>query len=123
MTDIATGEDPGCRGGLDIADKVIDKIAARTASTVSGVVRTGSGLDRLVGRALPHASSAVIGDRVRISVDIAVGWPLDLAEVSRTVRDAVHRDVTDLAGMHVLGVDVSVSRVEHQHATTQRRVR
>lgn len=122
MTDTAA-DDPGGRGSLDIADKVVDKIAKRTASTVDGVVRTGSGLGQLVGRSLPSASCTVTGDRVRISLDIAVAWPLDLAEVSGSVRDAVGRDVTALAGMHVLGVDVSVSRVEHPSATSQGRVR
>lgn len=123
-TDTATRVDsePGARGTLQIADKVVERIAAHTASLVDGVVEVGSGLDKFVGRRLPKASGDVHGDRVRVSVDIAVRWPLDVADVARVVRRDVSVAVSQLAGMQVLGVDVSVSRIEGQRVAPRRRV-
>lgn len=115
--------EPGARGTLQIADKVVERISTHTAFLVDGVVEVGSGLDTLVGRRLPRASSDVHGDRVRVSVDIAVQWPYDVAAVAREVRRDVSAAVSQLAGMRVLGVDVSVSRIERQTVTARRRVR
>ncbi len=116
------GPDPGERGSLWVADKAVERIATHTAALVDGVVQTRSGLDKLVGRRLPKASSDVHGDRVRISVDIAVQWPLSVADVARAVRDDVHAAVSHLAAMRVLGVDVSVLQVERRTAAPTRRV-
>lgn len=117
-----TGTDAGERGSLHVADKAVERIAAHTASLVDGVVQTRSGLDKLVGRSLPKASSDVHGDRVRISVDIAVLWPLSVADVARAVRRDVQAAVSYLTNMRVLGVDVSVSHIERRAAGPTRRV-
>lgn len=123
MTDVADrDEDPGSRGSLQVADRVIDRIATHSATGVAGVVVTGGTLGKLVGRRLPKAASEIHGDRVRVSVDIAVAWPLDVADVAATVRRDVARAVTDLAGMRVLGVDVSVAALEHPTSAPRRRV-
>lgn len=114
--------EPDGRGTLQIADKVVERIAAHTAALVDGVVEIGSGLDKLVGRRLPKASGDVHGDRVRVSVDIAVQWPFDVADVAREVRREVAAAIAGLAGMRVLGVDVSVSRIERQVVARQGRV-
>lgn len=120
--DTATVEEPGARGGLSIEDNVVERIATHTASLVDGVVQTGSGLGKLVGRRLPKASSDVHGNRVRITLDIAVRWPSSAADVARAVRHDVSEAVGRLAGMQVLGVDVSVSRIERAARSTVRRV-
>lgn len=116
------GSDPGERGSLQVADKAVDRIAAHTAALVDGVVAIRSGLDKLVGRRLPKVSSDVHGDRVRISVEIAVAWPMSVADVARTVRHDVHAAVSHLAAMRVLGVDVSVSQIERRTVAPTRRV-
>jgi len=123
-TDVGTGAgtDAGERGSLQVADKAVEHIAAHTASLVDGVVQTRSGLDKLVGRSLPKASSDVHGDRVRISVEIAVQWPLSVADVARAVRRDVHAAVSHLTDMRVLGVDVSVSQIERRTVAPTRRV-
>ena len=121
-TDAGVGTPAGERGSLQIADNAVARIAGHTAALVDGVVPTGSGLDKLVGRRLPKASSDVHGNRVRVSVDIAVEWPRSVAEVARTVRSDVHQALSHLAGMRVLGVDVSVSRIERKSTTSTRRV-
>ncbi|MDQ3627981.1 MAG: Asp23/Gls24 family envelope stress response protein [Actinomycetota bacterium] len=116
------GTDAGERGSLQVAAKAIERIATHTAALVDGVLSTESGLDKLVGRGLPKASSDVHGDRVRINVDIAVQWPRSVADVARAVRRDVHAAVSHLAGMRVLGVDVSVAHIERQAVAPRRRV-
>ena len=115
-------DDPGRRGSLSIADKVIDKLAEQATVAVDGVVPTGSGLEKFVGRQLPKVSSSVRGDQARVNVDIAVRWPMPLADVAADVRSAVAGVVTSLAGLDVTAVDVSVSRIEQTVATPMRRV-
>lgn len=113
--------DEGTRGGLTVADRVIDKIASHAASSVEGVVDSGSTLDKVVGRRLPRATSEVRGQHARVHVEVAVQWPLALSEIAAQVRSTVSRAVTDLAGLHVPAVDVTVARVDRATPTVTRR--
>lgn len=117
---ITPSSDAGTRGGLTIAGKVVDRIAVHRSSRVTGVVESGSTLDGLVGRRLPRASSEVLGNTARVSVSVAVAWPLDLAEVAATVRDEVGRTVTELTGMRAVTVDVVVAGVEYESQAGRR---
>lgn len=101
--------DPGTRGSLTIADRVVDTIAGRAALGVAGVVATGSGLEKMIGRRLPKVTSTTRGAQTRIGVDVAVLWPRSAPETAGQVRTAVSRAVTDLAGLRVQAVDVTVS--------------
>lgn len=118
----AVSVDPAQRGTLSIADRVIDKMAAEAASSVDGIVRTGSTLEKFVGRKLPKASSTVRGDQARVRVDVAVLWPMPLAQVAADVRSSVSDTVTRLAGLNVSAVDVTVDRVEQVQTHPARRV-
>ncbi len=115
--------DPGQRGRLSIADRVIERIAAQAAVGVDGVVETTSALGKVVGRQLPKISSDVQGNDVRLSVDVAVTWPKPLRDVVRQVRDDVIRDVEAIAGKHVRSVDVTVAKMERPPQAPVRRVR
>lgn len=115
--------DPGQRGRLSIADRVIERIAAQAALGVDGVVETTSALGKVVGRQLPKISSDVQGNDVRLSVDVAVTWPKPLRDVVRQVRDDVIRDVEAIAGKHVRSVDVTVAKMERPPQAPVRRVR
>ncbi|MEP6526849.1 MAG: Asp23/Gls24 family envelope stress response protein [Nocardioidaceae bacterium] len=118
----STALDPGQRGNLTIADRAINKLASHAASSVVGVVESGSTLDKLVGRRLPRTASDVRGQLTRVGVEIAVEWPLPLSEVAKNVQSAVAQAVSSLSGLTVVAVDVSVSRVEKASNTPARRV-
>ena len=114
--------EPGGRGRLEVADRVVVRIATIAASEVEGVVRTGSGVDQILGRRYPHAQAAVAGGRARIHLDIAVAWPHPLGDVTASVRRRVHEQVSDLAGLAVDTVDVTASSVVHVPPPEHRRV-
>jgi uncharacterized alkaline shock family protein YloU len=122
VSEDARTTDPGTRGKLTIADRVVDKIAGRAALDVDGVVVSGSGLDKVVGRRLPKVTTRTRGAQTRVGVDIAVEWPRSAAEVAAQVRSAVSEAVTGYAGLKVLAVDVSVVRLESAHSQSRRRV-
>lgn len=121
-TAIPARAEPADRGALEIADRVVQKVASIAAGEVRGAVSTGSGFDQLLGRRYPNAAATVAGGRVRIRVDIAVAWPYPLARVCAQVRDHVRARVTDLVGLTVDAVDVTASKVVHASPPEPRRV-
>lgn len=115
--------DPAERGRTVIEDAVFERIATRAATEVPGVAGVGSGLDKVMGRALPKAEARVAGSRARVRVEIAVTWPHPLPSVAATVRDHVTTRLTELTGASVDGVDVDVTRVIQASEPQRRRVR
>lgn len=130
VTDTAPGadtsdsiEDPGRRGGLSIADKVVIRIASQAVTEVRAVVESGTGmLDKMVGRKLPKTSAEVRGDLVWLQVETAAEWPTPLGELVQEVRAAVTSAVESMTGLQVKVVDVTVSRIERPSRPTVRRV-
>lgn len=109
-TDPARRE-PGQRGALVVKDKVVDRIAILAATSVPGVQRHTSGLDRVTGRGLPRTDVTVAGGHIRARVDIAVTWPQPLPTVAAAVRDAVTERLTTLIGFTVDAVDVAITAI------------
>lgn len=114
-------DDPGQRGHLVIAGKVVERVAAIAASEIEAVTAQRSGWRLLPGRALPKAEAKVAGDRARIGVEIAAAWPSSLAEVTAQTRTHVRDRVIELVGLTVTAVDVTVGDVVHVE-TRRRRV-
>jgi len=123
VTEGGVPTDPGTRGDLTVADRVVDKIAGRAALDVSGVVVSGSGLDKVVGRKLPRVTTTTRGAQTKVDLDIAVEWPRRAAEVAADVRGAVRDAVTEYAGLTVTAVDVAVTKFVAAKSGTRRRVR
>lgn len=105
--------EPAVRGRTVIADAVVEHIAARAAADVAGATSSGSGLDKVVGRAYPQAHARVAGGRVRLHLEIAVAWPHPLADVCGQVRDTVTARVNELTGLIVDTADVTAAKVVH----------
>lgn len=125
MSETSTGQavpDVADRGRLEIADRVVETIATHAASSVTGVVPSGSAFGKVVGQRLPKASSQVRGEYARVSVDIAVAWPHPLSAVAQQVRAAVSSQIHQIAGLNLSAVDVTVARVEVATAPPARRV-
>lgn len=111
MAEQVAGTDPGSRGGLVIADGVVERIATIAAGQVDGVVSVGSGLDHVLGHRYPRSTATVAGDRARLAVEVAVGWPHPLGQVCARVRDDVRSQVSGLTGITVDTVDVTAAKV------------
>lgn len=126
VDDGSTAAPPGATPGrLVIADRVVERVATYAAAEVDGVASIGSALERAVGRAYPKADAHIAGDRVRLSIDVAVVWPASLPQVATAVRQHVHDQITALVGLHVDAVDVTTAKVVHAadaHAAPSRRV-
>lgn len=108
---VAANRPAADRGRLVIADRVVERIAAKAAVDVPGVVPVGSGLAGLVGARLPKADARIGGQRVRVKVQIAAQWPTPLPTLTRQVRDAVTGQITRLVGYTVDSVDVEAADV------------
>ena len=114
--------DPGQRGRLAIAARVVERIATTEATSVRGVATTGSTLAQVVGRQYPKASAEVAGGRARVDVDVAIVWPFSLAEVTAAVRTVVNSGVRGLAGLEVDAVNVTAAKIVHTEPEQPRRV-
>lgn len=112
---------PEERGSLTIADKVVEKIASIAAREIEQVTDTRAGWTRMY-RSLPKATAKVAGGRARIGVEVAASWPSSLPTVTAQVRDRVNEQITDLTGVTVVAVDVTIADVVHLE-TNARRVR
>ena len=106
MADLA---DPGHRGRLVVADRVVEKVASIAAAEVDGVVASGSGLGGLLGHRYPRADATIAGERARVHVEVAVSWPMPLAQVAAAVRQQVRRRLDELVGLAVDAVDVTAA--------------
>lgn len=107
----ATATAPEDRGRLEIAEQVVERVAAIAACEVPGVRRVGSGLEGVVGRRYPKVRAQVAGGHVRVRVDVAVGWPAPLARTAAAVRTRVRERLSALVGLTVDVVDVTVATV------------
>jgi len=114
--------EPGERGRLDVAERVVERVATIAAGEVDGVLSTGSPLDGVLGRRYPRANAEVAGRRTSVSLDLAVAWAVPLATTAASVRERVRSRVHELVGLDVDGVNVTVAKVVHEVRTSERRV-
>lgn len=114
--------DPATRGRLVIDDRVVERIATLAAQEITGVTRSGSALDRVVGRRYPKADARTAGGHTRVSIQLAVLWPAPLATVARQVRDRVHARLRSLTGLTVDAVDVTAAKIVRAGTDQDRKV-
>ena len=114
-------------GMISINDRVVEKTAARAAIEIPDA---GAAATRFLGRsmagasalgarqtsltALPKASADVDGSLVNLDLSISVRWPASVPEVSRAVRENVQRRVSELTGLTVSEVSISVTALVTQ---------
>jgi uncharacterized alkaline shock family protein YloU len=121
---LVTGSKPGRNelGMISINNRVIEKMAARAAIEIPDA---GAAASRFLGRsmagasalgarqtsltALPKASADVDGSLVNLDLSISVRWPASVPEVSSAVRENVRRRVSELTGLSVSEVSISVT--------------
>ena len=109
-------------GMISIDDQVVEKMAARAAveipdagaaaprvlgRSVTGPAAVGARATSLTG--LPKASADVDGSIVILDLSISVRWPASVPEVTGAVRERVRRRVSELTGLTVTEVSISVT--------------
>ncbi|TBN58197.1 Asp23/Gls24 family envelope stress response protein [Glaciihabitans arcticus] len=107
-------------GTTVIVDPVIAKIAGIAAREVPGVFALGGGAARVVGAIRDAIGSTDLSQGVKVEVGetqvaadvtIVVEYPLPLQQVADQVRAAVAAAITDLVGMQVAEINVTVTDV------------
>ncbi len=124
----ASGSQPGRNelGAITINDRVVEKVAARAAVEIPDA---GAAASRFLGRvagasalgarqtsltALPKASVDVDGSLATLDLSISVRWPASVPEVASAVREHVRSRVTELTGLTVTEVSISVTALVTQ---------
>ncbi|HEY3672797.1 MAG TPA: Asp23/Gls24 family envelope stress response protein [Acidimicrobiia bacterium] len=120
-------------GRIDIADKVVAKIAAQAAVEIPDA---GAAAPRILGRAVsgvgalgirrtdlqstPKTSAEVDGSSVRVELTISVRWPHSVPDVCAAVRRNVIERVTQLAGLQITEVRLDVTDLATEIAAAPR---
>ncbi len=116
---------PEARGGLQIDDRVVEKIAARAVSEVeyaTGVSRQLLGLGRGRSRTTARVSASVDGDIATLRVTMMVLWPASVPEVTQRVREHVASRLAELASLRTAEVNVEVVELPTSYGPRPRRV-
>lgn len=118
------GTRPGCTelGMISINDRIVEKMAARAAVEIPDA---GAAAPRVLGRSLtgaaavgaratsltglPKATADVDGSTVTLDLSISVRWPASVPGVTTAVREHVRRRVSELTGLCVAEVSISVT--------------
>jgi uncharacterized alkaline shock family protein YloU len=107
-------------GKTTIVDPVVAKIAGLAAREVPGVHALGGGAARLIGSVREAIGNTDHSQGVRVEVGetqvaadvtIVVDYPTPLQNVANNVRTAVAEAITELIGMDVAEINVTVSDV------------
>jgi uncharacterized alkaline shock family protein YloU len=109
-------------GMISIDDRVVEKMAACAAVEIPDA---GGAAPRVLGRSLPGAgafgtrqtsltalpkvAADVDGSIVILDLSISVRWPASVPEVSSAVREHVRSRVSELTGLTVTEVVISVT--------------
>lgn len=107
---------PEARGRTEIADRVLERIAARA---VSEVAQAGGAARRLLGvplgrdtvRAAARATAHVDGQIATVQLRMSVTYPAPIRETTRRVRDQIITRVGELTGLDVRQVDIEIARL------------
>lgn len=113
------------RGGLQIGDRVVEKIAARAVSEVeyaTGVSRQLLGLGRGRSRTTARVSASVDRDIATLHVTMTVLWPESVPEVTQRVREHVRSRLAELASLRTAEVDIEVAELPTSYGPRPRRV-
>ena len=119
----AADDEAAARGRLEIADRVIERIAAQAAAEVdlaTGAPRrvlgvsVGSPTDR------PDVSARVDGHVAIVDVVMSVAWPAPVITVTEQVRARIVQQLADLAGVRTAQVDIRVTALVSEQSGERR---
>ena len=113
-------DDGATRGTLTVREKVAQRLAVRAALDTPDVLPFPEGRTKLPGRSLPQAQLTVTGDRVTAHLKVTVAWPAPAVEVARAVQRNVAQTLSNMAGLRVDRVDVTVEQFSTVTKDTKR---
>ncbi|BBX82601.1 hypothetical protein MAUB_04740 [Mycolicibacterium aubagnense] len=113
-------DDGATRGTLTVREKVAQRLAVRAALDTPDVLPFPESRTKIAGRSLPQAQLTVTGDRVTAHLKVTVAWPAPAVEVARAVQRNVAQTLSDMAGLHVDRVDVTVDQLSAGTKDTKR---
>ncbi|MCT9108942.1 Asp23/Gls24 family envelope stress response protein [Streptomyces mirabilis] len=112
---------PAERGATVIPDRVVARIAARAARTAQSR-RAAIPPDRS-GPAAPSASAAVRSGTVRLHLTMDLPYPTDIPHACQRIQHDVAERVTQLTGLEVGEVTLTVRRLVTAADASRGRVR
>ena len=118
---------PAERGRTRIADRVVEKIAARAVAEVdnaTGVARSvlGVRLGSANADSTAKVTAEVDGGVVAVTAVMSVQWPAPIRAVTRQVRANVTDRIQTLTGLQVQYVDIDVTTLLTGSRDDDRRV-
>ena len=118
---------PAERGRTRIADRVVEKIAARAVAEVdnaTGVARSvlGVRLGSANADSTANVTAEVDGGVVAVTAVMSVQWPAPVRAVTRQVRANVTERIQTLTGLQVQYVDIEVTTLLTGSRDDDRRV-
>jgi len=108
-TDPHTLPAPGLRGATVIPEAVVTRITGRVAR--EALSRQSEGPPARLGLGAPRVKAVVHHGSARIVVGVDLPYPIDIAGACGEVRRYVSERVSELTGMRVDDVTVSVHRL------------
>ena len=111
---------PVTQGTTTIVDPVVAKVAGIAAREVPGVHALGGGAARLIGSVRDAIGSTDLGQGIRVEVGerqvaaditIVAEFPAPLQTVADNVRAAVARAITELVGLEIAEINVTIADV------------
>ena len=116
---------PETRGRTEIAERVLERIAAYVLTEVE---ETGGTARRVLGvplgptgqRTRPQVTAHVDGHLAIVRMRITVAYPEPIRQVTRRLRDRVTSRVAELTGVEVRQVDIDVARLTRPYERVRR---
>ncbi|WP_166821278.1 Asp23/Gls24 family envelope stress response protein [Brevibacterium limosum] len=100
------------RGGLTIADKVVERTAGQVLKDLPGVGGTSSGLFGIGASSgldtRPSVDVTLSGRSCTLAVRLGLAYPTPIAEATERLRTTLSAEVERLTGVTVRQVDISV---------------
>jgi uncharacterized alkaline shock family protein YloU len=128
--DAGLGQNPD--GRIEVAARVVEKIAARAALEVDDAGGAGA---RMLGRSVPGAgrlgirgagldelptvTAEVDGRLAFIDLELAVRWPAPVLKVTDAVRHQVIDRVEELVGLQVREVNIEIAKLVGRRAASR----
>ncbi len=98
-------------GRINIAKEVVSSIAALAACEIPGVCAPGGEPFPRGPAARRHVDTELLGDRVRLSLRIAVEYGRVIPELVQDLQEKIKLEVERMTALPVEAVDVEVTRV------------
>ena len=119
--------DPGERGLLHVADRVVERVAGYAVTLVPDATAAPR---RVLGRSMGQRDAddeakiraEVHGGTANVHATIAVRWPASVRAVAQAVRSRIHDDLTLITQVKVDHIDIDVVSLQAD-ITHARRVR